>query len=382
MSLTEDIKDFALDLGYSRVGITTADPFPGYIAELKARQDMYAFYINRPTSPLKGAEPRSVMPSAKSIIMVVFDAFKESFPDKLVGKIGRIYQARCYLPPAHRINGARYRLMRDFLENNGCHVHREIRVPERLAACRAGAVTYGKNGFAFTDGIGSFVIISAFVIDRELEYDAPTYEVKCPPTCTLCIDACPTGSLYEPMKIDPRLCIGFNHWTTQGKEDSYVGTVGSYIPPEIREKMGEILTPGYPVAKGITQLTHDVEMARWFNGIAANPEWALPKKADVAIPEGWKQLPSNKKLGSLSEAYVHPEIRRDLEEAIHVMTQPEKVWRKTLGAWKYGKVIISPKTQRISFMTGHAQLHFQLHPFGIARNMPAAGTYPSDSARI
>ena len=28
MSLTEDIKDFALDLGYSRVGITTADPFP------------------------------------------------------------------------------------------------------------------------------------------------------------------------------------------------------------------------------------------------------------------------------------------------------------------------------------------------------------------
>ena len=47
MSLTEDIKDFALDFGYSRVGVTTADPFPGYIAELRARQDMYAFYINR-----------------------------------------------------------------------------------------------------------------------------------------------------------------------------------------------------------------------------------------------------------------------------------------------------------------------------------------------
>ena len=238
MSLTEDIKDFALDLDYSRVGITTADSFPGYIAELKARQDMYAFYINRPTTPLQGAEPRSVMPSARSIVMVVYDAFKESFPEKLVGKIGRIYQARCYLPPSHRINGARYRLMREFLENNGCQVHRKIRVPERLAACRAGTVTYGKNGFAFADGIGSFVVISAFVIDKELEYDAPTYEVKCPPKCTLCIDACPTGSLYEPMKIDPRRCIGFNHWTTQEEGDSYVGTAGSYIPPEIREKMG------------------------------------------------------------------------------------------------------------------------------------------------
>jgi epoxyqueuosine reductase len=237
MSLTEDIKDFSLDLGFSRVGVTTSDPFPDYIAEIKARKDMYDFYINRPTQPLKGAEPKSLMPSAKSIVIVVYDAFKESFPEKLVGKIGRIYQARCYLPPSHRINGARHRLMRDFLESNGCQVDHEIRVPERLAACRAGTVTYGYNGFAFVDGIGSYVVISGFVIDKELEYDEPTYEVKCPPKCTLCIDACPTGSLYEPMKIDPRLCIGFNHWVTQEKGDGYTGAVGSYIPPEIREKM-------------------------------------------------------------------------------------------------------------------------------------------------
>jgi len=129
------------------------------------------------------------------------------------------------------------------------------------------------------------------------------------------------------------------------------------IPKEIREQMGEILTPGYPVAKGITQLTHDIEMARWFNGIAANPEWALPKTSEATIPKGWKQLPSNKKLGALSEAYVHPEIRRDLEEAIHVMTQPEKVWRKALGAWKYGKVIISPKTHTRNCMSNSILAH-------------------------
>lgn len=238
MSLSEDIKDFALDLGYSRVGITTADPFPEYIAELNSRNDMYDFYINRPNQPLRGSEPRKVMPSAKSIIMVVFDAFKESFPEKLVGKVGRIYQSRCYVAPFNRINGARYQLMRDFLEVNSCKVDCDIRLPERLAACRAGAVTYGKNGFAFMDGIGSFNVISGFVIDKELEYDEPTYEVRCPPDCTLCIDACPTGALYEPMRIDPRLCIAFNHWVTQEKGDSWGGDVGSYIAPEIREKMG------------------------------------------------------------------------------------------------------------------------------------------------
>ena len=30
MSLTEEIKRYALDLGYSSVGITTAEPFPMY----------------------------------------------------------------------------------------------------------------------------------------------------------------------------------------------------------------------------------------------------------------------------------------------------------------------------------------------------------------
>ncbi|MBM4454427.1 MAG: epoxyqueuosine reductase, partial [Chloroflexi bacterium] len=40
MSLSEDIKDFGLDLGYSNVGITTADSFPEYTAELNGRRDM------------------------------------------------------------------------------------------------------------------------------------------------------------------------------------------------------------------------------------------------------------------------------------------------------------------------------------------------------
>lgn len=142
MSLSEDIKDFALDLGYSRVGIMTADAFPEYIAELMSRHEMYSFYIQRPTQPLKGADPRSVMPSAKSIIVVAYDASKESFPEKLVGKIGRIYQARCYLTPPFRINGARHQLMQEFLERNGCPVDPQLRVPERLSACRVGITTY------------------------------------------------------------------------------------------------------------------------------------------------------------------------------------------------------------------------------------------------
>ncbi len=235
MSLSEDIKDFGLDLGYSKVGITTADSFPTYIAELNSRRDMYGWYIESNFQPITGANPKSVMPSAKSIIVTVYDGSKESFPEKLVGKIGRHYQARCYLTPRDRINGARRQLMREFLERNGCNVAQRLVVPERLSAARAGVVTYGKNTFAFADGIGSFILMTAFVVDVELDYDKPTLEEKCPPNCTACIDACPTGALYEPLKMDPRRCIAFNTFMAQ---DNYPGGVTSYIPPDIREKMG------------------------------------------------------------------------------------------------------------------------------------------------
>jgi len=126
-------------------------------------------------------------------------------------------------------------LMREFLEKKGWQVAEKLVVPERLAAARAGIVTYGKNTFAFADEIGSFILITTFVVDAQLDYDEPTLEVKCPPKCTACLEACPTKSLYEPLKMDPRLCIAFNTFMTQ---DEYPGGITSYIPPEIREKMG------------------------------------------------------------------------------------------------------------------------------------------------
>jgi len=235
MSLSEEIKDFALDLGYSKVGITTADGFPDYAAELNSRYDMYAWYIEGRSQPITGADPKSVMPSAKSIIVLVYDFSKESFPEKLVGKIGRLYQTRCYRAPVHRIGGTRRQLMQEFLEKSGCQVATGLVVPERLAAARAGVVNYGKNTFAFAEGIGSFILITTFVVDAELDYDSPTLEVKCPPKCTACIESCPTGAIYEPLKMDPRLCIAFNTFITQ---DGYRKGITSYIPPEIREEMG------------------------------------------------------------------------------------------------------------------------------------------------
>lgn len=234
MSLTQDIKDFALDIGYHHVGVTSAESFTDHIEEVRSRGSIYDFYVQDPRNLLLGAEPKSIMPSARSVISMTWDYAQKAFPESLVGTIGRIYQARCYYAPKHRINGARYKLMSDFLRRAGCEVGGGILVPERRAGARAGITTFGKNNFAYGKKTGSFILLSAFVVDKELEYDSPTYEVKCPTDCTACMDACPTGAIYEPLKLDPRRCIAFNAWWTQDGRPC----VTSDIPPEIREKMG------------------------------------------------------------------------------------------------------------------------------------------------
>ncbi|HWR45134.1 epoxyqueuosine reductase [Sporomusa sp.] len=233
MSLTAQIKEFALDIGYSKVGIIPADSFPEYIEDLTNRYGMYSFYIKGPARPLAAADPRSLMPEAKSIITTVYDYSQKSFPGELSDKIGRIYQARCYNAPAERINGARPQLMREFLQKLGCVVGDKIGLPERLVAAKAGIVNYGRNNFAYAKDIGSFIYLTSFVVDKELEYDDnPTVEVDCPENCSACMKACPTQAIYEPNKLNPGRCIAFNTFLTQD------GMAGSHIEPEMREKMG------------------------------------------------------------------------------------------------------------------------------------------------
>ncbi len=235
MSLTRDIKDYALDIGYAKVGVTTADGFTDHIEEVRSRGPIYDFYAEDPRRFLDGAEPKKAMPTAKSVISLAWDYAQKAFPESLIGKVGRIYQARCYNAPPDRINGARYQLMLNFLEKRGCGVGRGIFIPERRAAARAGVTRFGRNNFARVEKIGSFVLLGSFVVDRELEYDGPTYEIKCPEGCRACMDACPTGAIYEPLKLNPRRCVSFNAWWTQ---DGRPCGVTSYIPSDIREKMG------------------------------------------------------------------------------------------------------------------------------------------------
>lgn len=235
MSITTDIKDFALDIGYSKVGITSADDFQDHIDEVLSGGEIYDFYCEDPRQLLKGAQPKKIMPSARSIISLAWDYVEKSFPDPLLGMVGRVYQARCYLAPPNRINGARYQLMLDFLTKIGCEIGKGIFISDKRVAARAGVTTFGKNNFAYTGKSGSFLVLISIVVDKELEYDAPTCTVKCSKDCTACIDACPAGAIYEPLKLNPQKCIAFNTFMPW---DVTRPLIPGHVPPEIREKVG------------------------------------------------------------------------------------------------------------------------------------------------
>ena len=235
MSLSTDLREYALSLGYDRVGFTTADRFDLYEEELLKRLDMYSWATGRDWGLVIGADPRNILSEARSVVVTIFDYFKHSYPAEMTGKVGRAYQSLGGRPPTP-IHRARHRLLRDFLEKQDCDVGKPVfDLPARMAAARAGVTHYGKNTFAFAPGIGSFIVISTFVIDKELEYDRPTVEVKCPNKCTLCLEACPTGALYEPLKMDPRRCIAYNSYNAPG---SWFGGTQTVLPVDIREHMG------------------------------------------------------------------------------------------------------------------------------------------------
>jgi epoxyqueuosine reductase len=88
---------------------------------------------------------------------------------------------------------------------------------------------YGKNCFAFANeaaGKSSWVVNEPYLADRELEPDSPTMKVGCPDNCRKCMEACPTGALYAPLRMDPRNCIAYNTYFTSGE-----------IPRDMRSKM-------------------------------------------------------------------------------------------------------------------------------------------------
>jgi epoxyqueuosine reductase len=112
-----------------------------------------------------------------------------------------------------RALGAPYRVLVDANQ----HVDRE-------AAARSGVGFYGKNTMLITPRHGSWVVLGTLVTAAALE-PTPPLATDCG-SCTLCIDACPTGALDDPGTLDATKCLSY--WTQTPES----------IPAAYRESLG------------------------------------------------------------------------------------------------------------------------------------------------
>jgi epoxyqueuosine reductase len=96
---------------------------------------------------------------------------------------------------------------------------------DREAAARSGVGFYGKNTMLITRRFGSWVVLGTLITEAELEPTSPL-DADCG-SCTLCIEACPTGALDDPGVLDANRCLSY--WTQSG---------GS-IPESYREELGD-----------------------------------------------------------------------------------------------------------------------------------------------
>ncbi|MCE5264304.1 MAG: HEAT repeat domain-containing protein [Deltaproteobacteria bacterium] len=225
----EEIIAKAQECGFEDAGITTAEPFDSQRTLLEGMQEEYGPIIRAGLDLIAGTDPKSVLPGAKSIIVLIEPYFREAFPPPLERHFGR-----CYLDDDRMIGnrlGKRVKAFRSYLRENGIDSKVPFHLPHRLAAARAGLGTFGKNCLFYSRKVaagGSWVLPIAVVVDREFPPDAPTLEIGCPDWCrNACIAACPTGALKGPRKLDPRRCISYL---------TYFG--GELTPRELRAPMG------------------------------------------------------------------------------------------------------------------------------------------------
>jgi len=235
VSLTAIIKEKALELGFVAVGTGTAEPFTLYAEEIASRPEMYEWGKTlsqrasvRDLDLTLFVDPARVIPGVKSLIVVTDSYFEEDFPPSLTGKIGRCYLKGLFCPQETG-HSQRRKKFKKFLQELGMKAIYGP-APARMAGARAGVTHYGKNCFAFANeavGRSSWIVNEPYLVDRELEPDSSTLRVECPENCRKCLEACPTGALYAPLKMDPRKCIAYLTYFNSGE-----------IPRDLRPKMG------------------------------------------------------------------------------------------------------------------------------------------------
>ena len=87
----DDVIRMAHACGFGDIGFTTADPFESQKQILQERQEEYAWAMKAGLNLMAGTDPKSILPEARSIVVLMEAYFREGFPPSMENHFGRCY---------------------------------------------------------------------------------------------------------------------------------------------------------------------------------------------------------------------------------------------------------------------------------------------------
>jgi epoxyqueuosine reductase len=217
-----ELEALAAELGLDVVGAAPASAYEETEAHIRDRRARGLFADMRFTmaQPEISCHPETLLAGARTVISAAHCYYVPEPPlESGTGRLARYTWYDGYAVLRERLGELGRRLGGDHrvLVDANQHVDRE-------AAARSGVGFYGKNTMLITRRHGSWVVLGTLVTTAEVEPTAPL-ALDCG-SCTLCIEACPTGALDDPGVVDATKCLSY--WTQ----------APAPIPEEYRDELG------------------------------------------------------------------------------------------------------------------------------------------------
>lgn len=213
MSLADNIKERALLEGFNKVGIVGASSLEDEERQLREwlargyHGDMN--WMSREIE--KRINPREIFPQAKSVVVVTLNYYTphQHQQTSSTGKVSRYAWGDDY----HDVMKVKLAALLSWIREQEPQAEGKICVDiqpamDKAWAVRAGLGWLGKHSNVITPEYGSWVFIGELLLNLELDHDTERIEDHCG-TCTLCIDACPTGAITESYVVDANKCISY-----------------------------------------------------------------------------------------------------------------------------------------------------------------------------
>ena len=256
MSLANAIKAEARTLGFDAVGISriaeshqpsaislqpdsSLPPYPniplpqlllGRLSEWLQR-GYYGTMAWMTRDPSRRSDPRLVLPECKSIVSVGMNYYTDNRANEQPGKgrIARYAWGKDY----HEVMSQRLAQLEAKIAALAPGVTTRTYVDtgpimEKAWAQQAGLGWIGKHSNLVSADSGSWLLLGEILTTLDLEPDEPATDLC--GSCTLCIQACPTGAIVEPYVVDARLCISYLTIELRGDRE--------VIPNELASQMG------------------------------------------------------------------------------------------------------------------------------------------------